>query len=229
VKCIIQAIELCEQIGDPRNLAQCIRDLGGVYLDMGDYAEASQEFHRAYELCSSGSDMEVCASSRLYLAGIAAREGDRTLAREYAEDAVRIKKEISEQHGLQRTLVLAAEILIETGSRKRAGEILAEAEKLIEEGSGDETAGRYRVAMSLLKASEGPEGAADELRSILEDLSDHEELAAEVYQHLYGLTKDTGYRREAIERYTALRDKVPKMKYTEKLNLLETLALKDDQ
>ena len=219
-KNIKESINISEHTGESRNYAMSIRDLGEVYLDSGKYDKAREMFGKAIVISDGGTEKDVAASSRMHLSAILAKSAHSRQVCRYIEEAVAIKREIEEPALLSACLVKAAEIYLNMGLVKDAGDSIREAVEIAEDDKSADSNFTLRLIENLVIAEENAGLAVKGLENLKKTFSDNEEYAARVNFELYFLTGKKEYQTESIKLYEKLYRTVRMVNYREKLDRL---------
>jgi tetratricopeptide (TPR) repeat protein len=91
-----ESVTIWRQVGDQRNLADVLCDLGPTIHRLGDHAEARALLEESIAIFRQLKDKAGLARSLFWHGHVAWREGDDTLARTSAEEGIAVSREVGD-------------------------------------------------------------------------------------------------------------------------------------
>ncbi len=154
-----QGLELAEKSGDPTGVITATQNLGMLELARGDWDAAVKSFGKTLGSSRELGMKEAVAVSLGHLGRLAHNQGRPAVALAFFRDAIAVLRELDDRRGLAEFTLAQAEVEIEIGMEKAAGERLREAGELLAgEGSREQRAEleRLRGEWHLLRGERRP-------------------------------------------------------------------------
>jgi serine/threonine protein kinase/tetratricopeptide (TPR) repeat protein len=133
-----QGLDLAKKSGDPGGVVLATQNLGLLELARGDWDEAVKSFLTALGTSRELGIQEATASSLGHLGRLAQYQGRPSAALASYAEALGVLRELDDRRGLAEFTLAAAEVEIELGMEKAAGERLRTAAELLKEGTNSE-------------------------------------------------------------------------------------------
>ena len=133
-----QGLDLARKSGDPGGVVLATENLGLLELARGDWDEAVKSFLTALGTSRELGLKEATASLLGHLGRLAQYQGRPSSALASFAEALGVLRELDDRRGLAEFTLAAAEVEIELGMEKAAGESLKAAAELLKEGRNSE-------------------------------------------------------------------------------------------
>ncbi|MFL6199179.1 MAG: protein kinase domain-containing protein [Thermoanaerobaculia bacterium] len=141
-----QGLELARKSGDPGGVVLATQNLGLLELARGDWDEAVKSFLTALASSRELGMKETTAVSLGHLGRLAQYQGRPSAALASYEEALGVLRELDDRRGLAEFTLAAAEVEIELGMEKAAGDRLHKAAELLsQDGSREQQAELERL------------------------------------------------------------------------------------
>lgn len=114
------AIQIAQELGDPRQLGQLLNVLGGTHLELGEYDEARQAAQAALAARQSVNDRRGVAFSLWLLGELAWRQGNYEEARKHSLQSLKIFDELGLRWGADYALNNLGNIAYAEGNLRQA-------------------------------------------------------------------------------------------------------------
>jgi tetratricopeptide (TPR) repeat protein len=124
-----ECLQLLEEAGDERGIAQALNNLAVVRRDTGDFAEAKQLCEQALAIFGRRKDFAGAAYMQGMLGDLERQLGNPTAAKSWYDQAVEGFQRMGDQPGVTRIMVDVGVLLYERGERREGQAILAQALK----------------------------------------------------------------------------------------------------
>jgi tetratricopeptide (TPR) repeat protein len=129
-----EGLELCEQLGDKRGMAQALDRLGTSAANAGDHARGMELYERSLALCREIGDLRMLAVSTTNVGCLAMMRGDYARAEALSREGLELHERAGRRDGMQQPLFNLGLIATLQGRHDEALEIfeegLAQAEEL---------------------------------------------------------------------------------------------------
>ena len=102
--CYSSSLEICEQSGDRKGIAQSLNNIGLIYVNQGDYPRALAYYTRSLKIDETFGDQKGIAQSLNNIGIIYNNQGDYPMALEYFTRSLQIKEQIGDQKGVAASL-----------------------------------------------------------------------------------------------------------------------------
>ncbi len=154
-----QGLDLAEKSGDPVGVVAATQNLGLLELARGDWDAAVKSFLKALRTGRELGMKDAVAASLGHLGRLAQYQGRPAAALSSFGEAITVLHELDDPRGLVEFTLAQAEVEIELGLEKAAGEHLRVAAELLAEGRNREQQAeleRLRGEWHLLRGERGP-------------------------------------------------------------------------
>jgi len=212
-----EALEIARRIGSPRQVVECLLDLGSCFHNLGQVHEAHRAFDEAAEISAA---MDYERGTVHAMRGLAMQDvGQLQEAIAYHRRAVARTREMGERRVEASNLNYLAEALIQAGAAREALEH-AEAATWLSVASGDRYREQYSrrwIALATLRLGDygGSLEKGETALALARTLKDHEVIgyAAGTLAELHAVLGDhvtaAAYEREALEAINRVRSMMP--------------------
>lgn len=133
-----QGLDLARKSGDPRGVVVATQNLGTLELARGNWDEAVKSFLGTLDTSRKLGIPEATAAALGHLGRLAHYQGRPAAALASLAEALGVLRELDDRRGLAEFTLAQAEVEIELGMEKSAGERLRAAAELLEEGTNRE-------------------------------------------------------------------------------------------
>ncbi len=252
LECFTRYLTLSEELGDRYRTARALSNIGALHADMGRPERGLDYYARQLELSRELDDPFGVGIAMGRTGTIYAVQNRRADALECFRLALEVHRTIPSPHYIVQWTREVARLLLETASeggpapeylgdwiapepeeewtraalraaRERAEESLTLSREIAVDGSITAA----RILLAQIAVAEGKTDAGlEELRRMLEETTSEIELA-ELHYHLAELDPDhTPHRAEALRRYKALCERMPKREFRKRVEELEGESLR---
>ncbi len=145
-----ESLEKHRQVGSPRHIAVCLRDLAHVAVEEQDWSEATQYAGESLTLARQAGDRWNTARNVYLLAESALGTGNDRVARERYEEALTLFRELGRPYGIGWGLYGLGKLAIRAGDTTRARSLLEESLTLVAESHSEEDLAKIAALLAEL-------------------------------------------------------------------------------
>ncbi len=229
VECFQRALEIADELGDTPNRGKALGNLGIVYAEVGRITEAIDAYKGCLEIAERSGERRVVGWVLDCMGALYSTNGEYAQAEACFERSIPILLEVDAKHHLCKSLQNQAELYYAWGRIEEAKVSSGEALRVAEEAHTAPVQFAARLLSAKIAARSDQSRAVSDLERLLDDYTEGAD-AADLRYELYQLTGDERYRQQALDRYRQLHDRIPMIRYRQRIDLLSsnTAAVWDD-